>query len=452
MKFVSSVIVASVFMVTGAVCADRPPQLTMDFRDVIAAARSNVQPAVLYLKCLLETTESGKMTAQSVSGSAFIISCDGEFVTNWHVVNKARSIRCLLSDGRHFEADCLGLDKSMDLALCKMRLPAGERVPFSRFGSSASVSEGDFVIAIGAPWGLNRSVTFGTISCARRYLDLHSEYILWLQTDASIGPGNSGGPLVNTAGEVIGINALGSMLPTANFGFAIPSDEAQLILDQLRKHGKVNWSWCGLDLQPRHDFERGMYFDATNGVIVAGTAPDSPAREAGVLPRDCIVKINGAAVDGVNEESLPALRRRIGLLPDSDKIVLDLVRDNRPMVLTISPRLKGKVEGQEREFPKWDFSVKTINTFETPELHLRKPSGVYVFGLVRPGNAERCDLREKDIIVSVNGRPVESLDELAVLHQQSLADADSRKAAFTVLRNGRTRELVLDFSRDYQRE
>jgi serine protease Do len=432
--------------------ADTAPPLSHDFREVIAFARAKVQPAVLYLKCLLETTESGKLSAQSVSGSAFIISADGEFVTNWHVVNRARSIRCLLSDGRHFDADCLGSDKSMDLALCKMRLPPGQKVPFSRFGSSAKIGEGDFVIAIGAPWGLNRSVTFGTVSCARRYLEAHSEYILWIQTDASIGPGNSGGPLVNTEGEIVGVNALGSMLPTANFGFAIPADEATLILEQLRKHGKVNWSWCGLDLQARHDFERDIYFDATNGVIVAGTAPDSPARQAGVLARDRLVAINGTAVDGPNEESLPALRRWIGLLPDSEKIVLELVRDSQPLSLTISPRLKGKVEGLEREFPKWDFSAKTINSFENPELHLRKPKGVYVFGLVRPGNAERSDLREKDIIVAVNGRPVESLDDLAASHKQSLASADRRKALFTVLRNGKSRELILDFARDYQRE
>ena len=237
-----------------------------------------------------------------------------------------------------------------------------------------------------------------------------------------------------------------------NFGFAIPSDEAKLILSQLRQNGKVSWSWCGLGLQPRHDFERGIYFDATNGVIVSGTEPDSPAREAGVLPRDRIVKINGTAVDGATEESLPSLRRWIGLLPDSEKITLELVRDSQPLSLTISPRLKGKVEGQERDFPKWDFSAKAINAFETPELHLRKPKGVYVFGLVRPGNAEAADLREKDILVSVNGKPVESLDELAALHKLALADADARKAVFTVIRNGRLRELVLDFSRDYQRE
>jgi serine protease Do len=438
-------------LLAAAACADSSPA-QHDFRDVIAAARAKVQPAVLYLKCLLETTESGKLEAQAVAGSAFLISADGEFVTNWHVVNKASSIRCLLSDGRHFDADCLGSDKSMDLALCKMRLPAGARVPYAAFGRSAGLGEGDFVIAIGAPWGLNRSVTFGTISCAHRYLEAHSEYILWLQTDAAIGPGNSGGPLVNTEGEVVGVNALGSMLPTANFGFAIPSDEAALILDQLRRHGRVNWSWCGLDLQPLRDFERGIYFDATNGVIVAGTAADSPARQAGVLPRDRIEKVNGTAVDGPSEESLPALRRWIGLLPEQEKIALELVRDGRPLTLTISPRLKGKVEGLERDFPKWDFSAKTINAFETPELHLRKAKGVYVFGLLRPGNASDADLREKDIVVSVNGRPVESLEDLQAAHAQALADPDTRKAVFTILRNGRARELVLDFARDYQRE
>jgi len=431
--------------------AEQSP-LDRDFRQVIATARAKVQPAVLYLKCLLETTESGRMSAQNISGSAFIISADGEFVTNWHVVNKARSIRCLLSDGRHFDAECLGSDKSMDLALCKMKLPAGEKVPFARFGSSAAIAEGDFVIAFGAPWGLNRSVTFGTVSCARRYLDQHSEYVLWIQTDASIGPGNSGGPLVNTEGEIVGVNALGSMLPTANFGFAIPADEAVLIINQMRKNGKVNWSWSGLDLQPLHDFERGIYFDATNGVIVAGTAPDSPARRAGLMPRDRIIAINGVAIDVANDEALPSLRRRIGLLPESSPIKVDLVRDGKPMSLAISPQSKGKVEGLERDFPKWDFSAKAINVFETPELHLRKTKGVYVFGLVHPGNASDAGLREKDILLSINGQTVTDLDELDAAYKKTVAETTTRKAIVSVLRNGRSREIVLDFSRDYHRE
>lgn len=424
-----------------------------DFRKVIASARAKVQPAVLYLSCRRENTERGRRTASTVSGSAFVISEDGEFVTNWHVVDKATSIRCLLSDGRHFEADCLGSDKSMDVALCKLRLKEGEKVPTATFGSSAGLDEGQFVIAMGAPWGLNRSVTFGAISCARRYLDGNSEYVLWIQTDAAIGPGNSGGPLVNTEGEVIGINALGSMLPTANFGFAIPSDEAALVLDQLRRHGRVNWSWTGLQLQPLRDFERNMYDTATEGVIVAGTEPDSPARRAGLLSRDRIVRINGTAVTGLTEEALPGLRRWVGLLPDTEEMRIELVRNNEPVAVTLAPRAKGAVEGAERAFKRWDFSAKAINKFETPALFMRRPEGVYVFGMTYPGNAGDSDLRYQDIIVAVDGADIRTLDDLETAHKKALAhEGTPQRVQLTVIRNGRTRQLVLDFSRDFQRE
>lgn len=439
--------VACVLMASSCFAAD-----VRDFRDVIAAARAEVQPAVLYVKCVLDNLEQGIVQGQEAAGSAFLISPDGEFVTNAHVVNKARSIRCLLSDGRHFDAECLGLDKDMDIALCRLKLPEGETVPFASFGSSKGMAEGDFVIALGAPWGLNRSLTFGTISCAERYLEGHSEYVLWLQTDASIGPGNSGGPLVNTEGKVVGVNALGSMLPTANFGFAIPADEAQLILGQLREHGKVNWSWCGIQLQPLNDFNRNSFSTETNGVLVAGTIPQSPAQAAGLLARDRIIRVNGVEMNGLTEERLPALRRHIGLLSSEADIVLDVVRGDDAMTITVSPKAKGAVEGSERAFERWDFTAKTINRFETPDLYLRKEKGVYVFGVAYPGNAQNAGLQRRDIVTKVDGVEVVSLEDLARAYEAAMKRTGSgRRSIFSVIRNGRPRQVVLNFSREYER-
>lgn len=444
-----SILLTAVLLTAALLRAEAPAH---DFRDVIAAARAKVQPAVLYVKCVRDSMERGTLHAQEVAGSAFLISPGGEFVTNAHVVNKARSVRCLLSDGRHFDADILGIDKSTDLALCKLRLPEGESVPFARLGTSAGLSEGDFVIALGAPWGMNRTLTFGTISCAQRYLEGHSEYVLWLQTDASIGPGNSGGPLVNTEGEVIGVNALGSMLPTANFGFAIPSDEAGLILGQLREHGQVNWSWCGIQLQPLNDFNRNTFSTATNGVFLAGTLPNSPARGSDLRAGDRIISVNGKAVNGLTEETLPALRREIGLLSSDAEIVFELMRGDDRVTVTLSPKAKGAVEGEEKAFDRWDFTAKTINRFETPELFLRRETGVYVFGVAYPGNAQNADLREKDIITSINNRPIATLTDLEAAHTAALEkQSATRKTLISVIRNGRPRQIVLDFAREYER-
>jgi len=427
------------------------PGSGVDVTAAIAAAREKVQAAVLYVKCERVDTSDGRRLTESVSGSAFLIDTNGEFVTNWHVVDKAASIRCLLTDGRHFDAELLGSDKSSDLALCRLRLPAGEQVPCAAFGTSDDLAEGDFVIAMGAPWGLNRSVTVGAISCARRYLGGHSEYTHWIQTDTAIGPGNSGGPLVNLRGQVIGINALGTMLPGANFGFAIPADEARVVIDLLRRDGKVNWSWCGLDLQPLRDFEHNIYFAASNGVIVAGTAPDSPARRAGVMPQDRIIRINGVPANGLTEEALPDLRRRIALLPESEAIALEIVRGGEKLALILSPRAKGRVEGEERAFKRWNFSAKSINQFETPVLFLRRKAGVYVFGVTSPGNAERAGMQRHDIILSIAGHEITSLDALDDVHRRVTSDGAEPRVSVRILRNGRPRELSLDFSRDFER-
>ncbi|MCY2924128.1 MAG: trypsin-like peptidase domain-containing protein, partial [Planctomycetota bacterium] len=253
-----------------------------DFRQVVRQAKESVFPAVVYVKCRREEHSSGKKITSEVTGSGVLITPDGEVLTNWHVVDKAVEVRCLLADGQGLSAKVLGKDKDTDLALLKLERKETTPLPFAPMGTSATLNEGDFVMAMGAPWGLNRSVSIGIISCTRRYLPETSEYSIWLQTDAAINPGNSGGPLVNTAGQIVGINTRGG---GNGMGFAIPADTVQLIVSQLREFGEVNWSWTGLKLQPLKDFDKDTYFDGVEGVLVASTDPDSPAREAGLQTR-----------------------------------------------------------------------------------------------------------------------------------------------------------------------
>ena len=183
-----------------------------DFRQIVRCATNRVFPAVIYVKCIRESFEQGKKTSQGVSGSGVLISESGEALTNWHVVDKAVEVRCLLYDGRALGARVVGYDKDTDLALLQLEAPEGtDEFPRAVIGDSTHLREGDFVMAMGAPWGMSRSVSIGIISCTRRYLPEASEYSLWLQSDCAISPGNSGGPLVNTAGEVIGINSRGHL-------------------------------------------------------------------------------------------------------------------------------------------------------------------------------------------------------------------------------------------------
>ena len=200
----------------------------LDFREVVKAGKARVFPAVVFIKVLREDMQRGEKQTQEVSGSGVIISETGEILSNWHVVDKATEVRCLLYDGRAFTTKVLGSDKDTDVALLQLEMPAGSApLPFAKFGDSTKLTEGDFVMAMGAPWGMSRSVSIGIISCTRRYLPGASEYSIWLQTDAAISPGNSGGPLVNTVGEVVGLNTRG-MSSGGDTGFTVPIEVARV--------------------------------------------------------------------------------------------------------------------------------------------------------------------------------------------------------------------------------
>jgi serine protease Do len=431
------------------------PATYPDFRQIVQEAKGKVFPAVIYIRCIRESNELGKRESQQVSGSGVIVSPEGHALTNWHVIDKALSVRVLLSDGRHADAKILGSDKDTDLAVIKLEHADGklESLPYAALGDSTKLREGDFVMAMGAPWGLNRSVSIGIVSCTRRFLDQTSEYSLWLQTDAAINPGNSGGPLVNTTGEVVGLNARGMSGWAEGMGFAIPSETMKVIVPQLRDHAGVTWSWSGLQLQPLRDFNKDMYFDETEGVIVAETDPDSPARKAGVQARDRIVKVNGEPVTALTEEDLPTVRRRFGLLPKGEEAIFDVVRTGQPVSVKITPREKGRVEGEELALERWDFTIKSINQFDNPDLFFHRQKGVFVFGVKYPGNAQTAGLAHRDIILKVDGKEVNTPDEVKAIHKEAVANVATKpRIVLAVLRGGLMRQLVLDFSRDYQKE
>ncbi|MBX3744549.1 MAG: trypsin-like peptidase domain-containing protein [Verrucomicrobiae bacterium] len=448
-------VIAAAFLPTPARASSSGPALSvaLDFRAEVNQAKERVFPAVVFLKCLREDFEGGARRSREVSGSGFLISPKGEILSNWHVVEKALRVRCLLQDGRAFPADIVGSDKATDVALLRLRLPADAGpLPFAVLGDSDALTEGDFVMAMGAPWGLARSVSIGIVSCARRFLPGASEYHCWVQTDAAISPGNSGGPLLNTAGEVIGINTRGAMAG-GDLGFAVPSNVAREIAELLRRRGDPGWSWSGLQLQPLRDFDRDMYFDADEGVMVAETAADSPARRAGFLPGDRIVSLNGNPVTARTDEDLPDLRRRLDQLPPDAPARADVIRGQTPLTLSFQPARKGAIEGDVLDCPRWDFTVKAINRFDTPNLHLHQSEGVYVFGVRQPGNAALAGLRPNDILALIDGEPVRTLAEVAELHRRALERIDRQpRAVLGIRRAGLSRQVVLDFSRDYLKE
>lgn len=423
-----------------------------DFRRIVASAKKEVFPAVVFIRGVVDTHEGGREQGRDISGSGVIVSPEGHVVTNWHVAGKARDLRCQLSDGRAFDAVLLGADQDVDVALLQLQLPEDAAVvPTAKFGDSANLKEGEFVMAMGAPWGLSRSVSIGIISCARRYLPGRSEYSLWLQTDASISPGNSGGPLVNTNGEIIGINTLGYMLG-GDIGFAVPSETIKMLLPKLREQGTAGWSWTGLSLQPVRDFVRNIYFEGDSGVIVADVDADSPAAAAGLMAKDRILAVNGKTVAGIYEECLPNLRRMLALLPRDVSAEISVMRGENELQLSVVPREKGEVDGEEISLPRWDFSVKSINQFADPELYFFRDRGVYIYGVRRPGNGQSAGLVRHDIVTEINGREIMSIVDVQEIHTEAMENiTDTTRARITVLRNGTPRHFLLDYSRDYSR-
>lgn len=435
--------------------ADKPTDPTpniLDFRKIVSIAKDKVYPAVVYIKCIRQSHELGKKQSREIAGSGVIINPQAEVLTNWHVVDKAIEIRCLLYDGRAIDAELLGKDKDTDLALLKLKLSPDEQVPYAQLGDSTKLKEGDFVMAMGAPLGLNRSVSIGIISCVDRYLAENSQYSLWLQTDASISPGNSGGPLVNTDGQVIAINTLGVIF-AGDMGFSVPSETIKFILPQLREYGQVEWSYLGLQLQPLRDFEKNIYFEQTEGVIVAETDPDSPARKAGIQARDRLINVNNRKIIALTSEKLPAVERYLGTLEKEKTVQICIERNGQIMDLQITPTEKGKVEGIELDCPRWDMTVKTINRFDNPQLYFHRKQGVFIFGIERPGNAANARLQKNDIILEINGKSATMLKDVKTIYNGSVENVENEsKLVFNVLRNGLLRQIVLDFARDYEKE
>ncbi len=426
----------------------------LDFRKVVKEGKDKVFPAVVFIKCLREDMQRGEKQSQEVSGSGVLVSADGEILSNWHVVDKATEVRCLLYDGQAYAAKVLGSDKDTDVALLKLQRPAGApSLPFASLGESAKLTEGDFVMAMGAPWGLSRSVSIGIISCTRRYLPGASEYSIWLQTDAAISPGNSGGPLVNIRGEVVGLNTRGMMSGGGDMGFTVPIEVARDVADQIRKHGRMDWSWTGLQLQPLRDFNRNVYFPATHGVLVAESDAESPARRAGILAGDRIVALNGEPTDGITQEDIPALNRRFGLLAKGSAARIELVRQEKRVAVEVTPRAKGRVEGEQLDCPRWDFTVKAINQFDNPDLYFHRKEGVFIYGVRFPGNAAAAGLAAQDILLKLDGQEVHTLEEVQQAHRKAIANvADKHRLLVSLLRNGELRQLVLDFSRNHEKE
>ena len=340
-------------------------------------------------------------------GSGVIVDAEnGYLLTNHHVIDNAEQITVALTDRREFEAEVVGADPETDIALLKIDADSLTALPFA---DSNELQVGDYVVAIGNPFGLGQTITAGIVSAVGRSgLSLES-YEDFIQTDAAINVGNSGGALINLKGELVGINTAIFTGRGGNIGigFAIPINMARQIMDQLLTHGEIQRGRIGVQIQDLiPDLAEALGTSHERGAVVAQVIPGTPAEAAGIQIGDVIVEMNGEPVVGSSD-----LRNKVGLLRVGDAVRLTIERDGKPMTIELAVGERSEVAlGAGSQIPQLKGVVLGPLTPSSP-LH-EEVEGVLVIEVEVDTPAWNAGLREGDVIVEVNRREVKSTDEI----------------------------------------
>jgi len=341
-------------------------------------------------------------------GSGFIIDEHGFIVTNNHVVENADEIVVKLKSGEDFPAEILGTDPNTDLALLKIEVD--RKLPHLELGDSDKLKVGQWVVAIGSPFGLEQTVTAGIVSAKGRVIGA-GPYDDFIQTDASINPGNSGGPLLNLEGQVVGINTA-IIASGQGIGFAIPANLASNIISQLKTKGEVTRGWLGVRIQPVTD-QIAEYYDlkSKKGALVTEVFPGDPADKAGIRAQDIILKVNGEPIDDNRD-----LSAKIANIPVGDKITIELLREGRRQTVTveIAQRDESQVAqgpGDETTETSLGITVADITEEVARKLNLNSTDGVYVKKVEQDSKAARIGIRPGDVIREINREKVGNSDD-----------------------------------------
>lgn len=344
-------------------------------------------------------------------GSGFVLWEDGYILTNYHVVRDAKEVIVKLLDRRQFSAKLAGYDERSDLALLQID---AKKLPAARLGDSNKLRPGQWVLAIGAPFGFDYSVTAGIVSAKGRALD-SEQYVPFIQTDVAINPGNSGGPLFNANGEVIGIN---SQIYSQSGGyqgvsFAIPISVGEKVARQLKEKGKVTRGWLGVVVQPvTRELAQQFKMERPEGALVSRIMPGSPAAQAGLREGDIIIKFNDEVLPSSRE--LPPL---VGSSEPGEMVTLEMLRENRKV--TIKAQV-GTLDNQDQDLAQLDqeessapLGVTVRALTEQDRSQTRTPSGGVLVQSLEPGPAARAGVRQGDVILQISGQEVDSPERFA---------------------------------------
>ena len=387
-------------------------------------------------------------------GSGFIVDADGYVVTNNHVIDGAQEIKVIASDGETYSAKLIGTDGKTDLALLK--IDAGKALPFVSFGDSNASQVGDWVLAVGNPFGLGGSVTMGIVSARGRDIGA-SAYDDFLQIDAPINSGNSGGPTFNLKGEVIGINTAiyspngGSV----GIGFAIPSSLAKPVVEELKASGKVQRGWLGVEIQEvSQDIAKSLGLDKPKGALVANVLENSPAAKAGVRDGDLITEVNGKSIDEMRQ-----LPREVAMFKAGDKVDLTILRaggkvEKVQVVIGVMPDDgkggSGDMTGggaSSSTLGSLGLSVSTLGDKERKELNLRSSlEGALITEVADDSPAAEKGIQPGDVVVAINQEAVKNPGDV-VAHVEKAKESGKTNVLFLINRGGKQRYVAIPFDK-----
>lgn len=394
-----------------------------------------VYPAVVRVEARKTEYFRGQKERVGGFGSGVLFDSQGHVLTNYHVAGRAEELSCTLFNKERVKATLVGADPWTDLAVIKLNMDEvrekGFQITWAPFGDSDTVVEGDTVVAIGSPFGLSRSISFGIISCHDRILSEAMDlgggletglFSTWLQTDAAINPGNSGGPLVNLRGEVIGINTRGG---GNDLGFAVPINVAKNVVAQILDTGKVLRSTIGVQFQALQDLESFLDVSKTEGAIIASIEPDSPAENV-LQPQDILLEYDGHRVAGRYPEELFELRRHIAGTPVGREVTLKIRRGGEPMDIRLTTAELTTVRSDEVNFEKWGFVGQNITKRLATRENLKNTRGVYVTG-VRPGEpAHKVRLSQGDVVFQCEQAEIDSVEQLQKVYDEAVKEKKPR--------------------------
>ena len=347
------------------------------------------------------------------SGSGFVISSDGYILTNHHVVDQATEIQVLFSDRSEYQATIIGSDRRSDLALLKIEAKGLDAL---KFANSDKLKVGEWVLAIGSPFGLDYSVTAGIVSAKGRSLptDQGENYVPFIQTDVAINPGNSGGPLFNLEGRVVGINSQIFSRTGGSIGlsFSIPSSVALRVVEQLKQHGVVQRGWLGVAIQDVNKaLAQSLELDKPQGALINAVELDSPADKAGIEPGDVITRLNGQAI--VDADDLPHL---VGMLAPDTKVKVEIIRKGKRKVLKViigalDADKASIAETKEDNSDRLGLSLNAVDEDQLRALRLR--GGVLVTDVLAGSPAALAGLKPEDILVQLGYSRIDDVEEYA---------------------------------------